>query len=367
MEEELLYQVALTMAPHIGNVQAKILVQQFGSASAIFKVSIHQLEKVEGMGATRARAIKRFHDWDTAAAQVARLKASSLRTLFLSDEDYPRRLLNCYDPPTLLYYEGEASLNQSHHLGIIGTRHHSEYGRQAAEKLVADLQSLQVSIISGMAYGIDGVAHRAALKNGMTTIGVLAHGLDTIYPPEHAGLAREITRNKGALVTEFPPQTLPDKHHFPIRNRIVAGLCDAIVVVETGIKGGSMITAELANGYNRDVFAYPGRATDPKSSGCNQLIRQNKAILLNNASELLEWLGWNESPKSATNPQRPLFPELNPTEQRLVDLLTEKPDAHIDTLSMMAGIPQSAMAAALLSLEMNNIIMSLPGKRYRLL
>ena len=192
-------------------------------------------------------------------------------------------MLNCYDSPTLLYYKGEADLNGDKIVAIIGTRNHTDYGKQITEQLVEELTEQNVVVVSGLAYGIDAIAHKAAVKNNLPTVGVLAHGLDQVYPPQHTGLAKEMLKAGGGLLTEFRSKSKPDKHNFPTRNRVVAGMSDATIVIETGIKGGSMITAELANNYNKDVFAFPGKVTDTKSAGCNYLIKNNKAILLTDA------------------------------------------------------------------------------------
>jgi DNA processing protein len=223
-----------------------------------------------------------------------------------------------------------------------------------------------VLVISGLAFGVDGLAHKAALKNSLFTVGVLAHGLDSVYPSQHLGLAKEMLQ-QGGLLTEFVSNTKPDKHHFPNRNRIVAGMCDALVVVETGIRGGSMITAELANGYNKDVFAYPGRTTDAKSAGCNYLIKNNKAILLTEASELKEMMGWQENKKKKQGVQQQLFIQLTHEEQGIVNFLKEKGTATIDELNIHSNKSSSAIAAAVLNLELQGIIAALPGKQYRLL
>jgi DNA processing protein len=205
--------------------------------------------------------------------------------------------LNCYDPPAILYYRGNADLNSSKIIAIVGTSNNSDYGKLVTEKLIKELSSENILIVSGLAFGIDGIAHKAALKNNLSTVGVLAHGLNKIYPPEHSSLAKEMILN-GGLLTEFTSNSKPDKHNFPIRNRIVARISDATIVIETGVKGGSMITAELANGYNKDVFAFPGKTTDTKSAGCNYLIKNNKAILLTDAEQLIETMGRKETKKS---------------------------------------------------------------------
>ena len=366
MNQDLLYQLALMNVPHIGSVQARILVDKLGSAEAIFKSSKNHLEKIEGIGSIRAKRIKEFKGFDICEREIAFIHRYGIETFFLTDKKYPQRLLHCYDPPSLLFYKGKANLNASKIIGVIGTRNNTDYGKQQTEKLIRDLSTEQILVISGLAFGIDAIAHKTAIKNGLPTIGVLAHGLDQVYPPEHTNLAKDMIRKGGGLLTEFPSRTKPDKHNFPTRNRIVAGLCDAIIVIETGVKGGSMITAELANGYNKDVFAFPGKVSDAKSTGCNQLIQQNKAILLNDAEQLLEALGWKETIKKNVPKQKELFIQLNPEEKIIVDMLQEKASLHIDEIKRFSNLSNSTVAATILNLELNNIIVSLPGKIYRL-
>ncbi|MEI6949595.1 DNA-processing protein DprA [Paraflavisolibacter sp. H34] len=366
MKSELLYQLALTLIPNIGDVHAKILVQHFGSAGAVFRAGKGEIENIEGIGTVRARCIREFHDFDRAEKEIGFLERYGIRPLFLTDPDYPQRLLNCYDSPTLLFYKGAADLNASWVVSIIGTRHHTDFGKAFTEKLVKELAEEKVLVVSGLAFGIDGAAHKAALKHDLPTVGVVGHGLDTIYPSEHAGLARDMARHGGGLLTEFLSTTKPDKHHFPLRNRIVAGMSDATVVVETAIKGGSMITAKLADSYNRDVFAVPGRPGDAKSAGCNHLIKYNKAILLTGADDLLEVMGWKERKKEAGPHQRELFIEMTPEERQVVELLQEKGTAHIDEINLRSGLSSSSVAAAMLNLELQGLIATLPGKLYKL-
>jgi len=218
-----------------------------------------------------------------------------------------------------------------------------------------------------MAYGVDAIAHKAAVRNNLPTVGVLGHGLDQIYPPDHSNLAKDMVKNGGGLLTEFRSQTKPDKHNFPTRNRIVAGMSDATIVVESGIKGGSMVTAELANGYNKDVFAFPGKVTDNKSAGCNYLIKSNKAMLLTDAQQLIEIMGWEEkSQKSKGKSQKEIFIELSKDEKIIVDILNEKGPVQIDELNLRSGLSSSAIAAAILNLELQNVVYGLPGKIYKL-
>jgi len=366
MNSELLNQLALTLVPNIGDVQAKILVNYFGDAASIFKAKKSSLEKIEGIGEVRAKSIKDFDDFHLAEHEMKFVEKYKIKTLFLTDENYPKRLLNCYDSPTLLFYKGSADLNASKILAIVGTRSNTDYGKQFTEKLVKDLSEQNILIISGLAHGIDAIAHKAALKNNLPTVGVVGHGLDKVYPAENTNLAKDMVKDGGGILSEFFSGTKPDKHNFPLRNRIVAGLSDATVVVETNIKGGSMITAKLADAYNRDVFAVPGRTNDKASSGCNHLIKYNKAILLTDAEELLDILGWKEKKKERVKQQKELFIELSSEEKQIVQLLQEKEMVHIDEINLRSGLSSSGAAAAILNLELQGVIASLPGKMYRL-
>ncbi len=365
MHSELFYQLALTLVPNIGDVQAKILVQHFGDAESIFKAKPSSLEKLEGIGEIRAHSIKHFNDFHLAEAELKFIDKYKIRTLFLTDEAYPKRLLNCYDSPTLLFYKGTADLNASRIIAIVGTRSNTDYGKAFTETFIKDLSEQNVVIISGLAYGIDAIAHKASLKNRLPTVGVVGHGLSKIYPSQHSELAKELIAAGGGILSEFFHDTKPDKHNFPLRNRIVAGLSDATVIVESTVKGGSMITAKLADGYNRDVFAVPGRTTDKLSAGCNHLIKYNKAVLLTDADEFLDVMGWKEK-KATPKKQRELFIELTPDEKTVFGLLQQKEAAHIDEINSNSGLSSSAVAAALLTLELQGIVQSLPGKMYKL-
>ena len=367
MNAELIYQLALTQVTHIGFVHARILVQQLGSASAIFKASQSTLEKIEGIGEVRARSIRHFRDFGAVEKEINFVEKYKVTTLFMNDPGYPQRLLNCYDFPVLLFYKGTADLNASKILAIVGTRSNTDYGKQFTEKLIKDLVTHQVVITSGLAFGIDAIAHKAALKNNLATVGVIGHGLDQMYPQQHTPLAKEMVKEGGGILTEFRSGIKPDKHNFPGRNRIVAGISDATIVIETGTKGGSIITADLANGYNRDVFALPGKTTDHKSAGCNQLIQRNKAILLSDAQQLIETLGWEHKEKIPKQPQRQLFIQLSGDEKCIINSFNEKDVMHIDELNLRTGLSNSAIAAAILNLELQNILQSLPGKLYKLI
>ncbi len=366
MHPDLLYQLALTFVPNIGPVQAKILLQHC-EAEEIFHAKKTFLEKIEGIGPIRADAIKKFDGFNRAEEEIKFIEKYKIKPIFLTDEAYPKRLLNCYDSPTLLFYKGEADLNAEKIIAIIGTRSHTDYAKQVTEKLVKELAAQNVTIISGLAFGVDAIAHKSAIKNEVPTVGVLAHGLNQIYPAEHAGLAKDMIKHSGGLLTEFGSHSKPDKHNFPTRNRIVAGMSDATIVIETGIKGGSMITAELANSYNKDVFAVPGKTTDTKSAGCNYLIKNNKAILFTDGQDVLETMGWQDkNNKSAVRKQKQLFIEMTAEEKIIAGILNEKETVPIDEINMKSGLSSSAVAAAILNLELQNVVLSLPGKQYRL-
>ena len=365
MVSELIYQLSLCQVPDIGNVHAKKLCDTFGSASAVFKAPSWELEKIEHIGEIKAKSIKKFRDFARAEKELAFIEKYGIKPLFLTDSEYPQRLLNCFDPPAMLFYKGNADLNAPRVVAIVGTRNNTEYGKYISEKLVKSLVRVNATIVSGLAFGIDTIAHRCSLKYGLPTIGVVAHGLDTIYPPENTNLAKQMIRH-GGLLTEFRSDTKPDKHNFPSRNRIVAGISDATVIVESGLKGGSNITANLAWDYNRDVFAVPGRITDVKSEGCNRLIRENKAMLLDDPDYLIAMMGWKENEKKKVMSQIHMFPEMTDVEKKIIELLRKHNDTGIDEMNFRTGYSSSSIASALLNLEMQGILKVLPGKRYRL-
>ena len=242
--------------PNIGDIHAKALISYFGNAEAIFSARKKELEVLEGIGTIRAVSIKNFHDFEKTEEEIRFIKKYKITPLFITDKNYPQRLLNCYDSPSMLYYKGNADLNSSKILAIVGTRNNNEYGKNICEKLVEELAGEEVIVVSGLAFGIDSIAHRAAIKNEMKTVGVLAHGLDRVYPSQNSSLAKQMITN-GGLLTEFRSLTKPDRQNFPSRNRIVAGISDAVIVVETGIKGGSLITAELATVTIRTFSPFP--------------------------------------------------------------------------------------------------------------
>lgn len=364
MQSDLLYQIALTLVPNIGDVRAKALIETFGDAASIFKTPKKHLEAIDGIGTIAANSIKDFTDFKVCEDEINFIEKNKITPLFISDEQYPQRLLNCYDSPTLLYYKGNADLNTTKIVSVVGTRNNSDYGKTVCENLMQDLSDHNVLVISGLAFGIDSIAHKAALKNKLKTVGVVAHGLDKIYPAQNKSLAKEML-SQGGLLTDFMSGTNPDRQNFPRRNRIVAGICDALVVVESSKKGGSLITAELANNYNKDVFAIPGRVNDLRSEGCNYLIKNNKSLLITSADDLLHIMNWKDEPKKIKK-QRELFIELTPDEKIITDILAQQESIQIDQLYFKSGLSSSAVANALLMLEMQGVVSMLPGKVFKL-
>lgn len=362
-EQQLFYQIQLTLIPNVGDVLARNLVSYCGSIENIFKKNAH-LEKVPGIGPVIAKNIKEFRDEKLVEDEIEFIQKHNITPLFYLDEKYPARLKNYQDSPILLYYKGNADLNSSRMVAVVGTRKATEYGKDWTEKFVSAITPYNVTVVSGLAFGIDIAAHKASLKNNLPTIGVLGHSFKTIYPAQHKTVSERM-QEQGGLLTEFPVSANFDKENFPKRNRIVAGMTDAIIIVESGARGGALITAEIANSYNKDVFAVPGRVNDEFSAGCNYLIKQNKAMLLESATDLALLLGW-ENKKTKPSALRPLFIELEESEVPIVELLKSKDSLLIDDIALQINYPSSQLAAALLNLEFKGVIKSLPGKVYKL-
>jgi DNA processing protein len=362
MEDEWLHRIALTLIPTLGPVRIKNLIEHFGNATAALNSSRKEWLRVPQMTEAACKEMKNKQVLEEAAKEWQWINEHAITPLFLTDPNYPHRLRQCYDPPALLFYKGSASLNHPRMLSIIGTRNSSSYGKQVTEELMEKLKGANVTIISGLAFGIDAIAHRSAMQKNVPTIGVLAHGLNTIYPWQHQHLATEMCTH-GGLLTEFNSSALPEKHQFPRRNRIVAGLSDATLVVETAVKGGSMITAELAFQYNRDVFAVPGKIYDRNHSGCLQLIKQNKAILYTSPTALMDWLGWQETKPTPAH-QQSLFEHFSADETYIVSCLSPTNGISIDELMISTGWQTSRLAAILLQLELKQAVRCLPGKRF---
>lgn len=349
----------------MGEKIGKILITHCGQAEAVFKEKRKTLESIPEIGPVLSAQIWKKEIFKRVEKELMFMEQHQVSSLFYFHDDYPSRLKQCVDAPLLLYYKGNANLQTAKILSIIGTRKATKYGKDITEQIIRDLSHHQVLIISGLAYGIDTYAHRYALQNSLPTIGVLGHGLDTIYPTENRALSLEMLEN-GGLISEYPSFTKLDPGLFPRRNRIVAGMSDAVLVVEAAQRGGALITATIANSYNRDVFAIPGRIGDMRSKGCNNLITENKAALVQSASDICDMLGWNHQPKQKNAKQRSLFIELPDDARKIMDFFqTQQADVAIDDLCKQIDLPLSKITCALLTLEMENLIEVLPGKKYR--
>lgn len=364
MSEQLLYKIGLTLIPGVGDIGGKKLVAYCGGPEAVFREKRRQLEKIPGIGPQTIDNIVKQNVLSRAEEEIAFIDKRNIRPLFYLDKDYPKRLQHCADSPMLVYYKGCANLNQQRIVGIVGTRNASDYGKHFCERIVEELIPDQVIIVSGLAYGIDSCAHRASLKYGIQTVGVLAHGLDRIYPYSNKGMSEKMIEN-GGLLTEFMSQTNPDRENFPRRNRIVAGMIDALIVVESAKRGGALITAEIANSYSRDVFAVPGRIGDTYSEGCNYLIRINKAALLESAANIRYLMGWNQQ-STSVSAQTKLFKEFTEDEQKIMDIFGQEKECGIDEIMLRSEFPASKLAGLLLTLEFDGIIVALPGKKYKI-
>ncbi|MFT4203203.1 MAG: DNA-processing protein DprA [Chitinophagaceae bacterium] len=367
MRDEKIYQLALSCIPNIGPVQVKRLLEYYERPQYIFEASFKELKNIEQIGEARARDIRDFRDFDVAAYELDFMDQHGINLVFYTDSRYPHRLRNCFDPPIFLFAKGDMELNVAKIIAVVGTRSNSSYGKSVTEELIQSLKGQKgILVVSGLALGIDAIAHRACLENGIPTVGVLGHGLGSIYPFQHKSLAEKMMECNGGILSEFFHEVAPDKYNFPRRNRVVAGLADATIVVETATKGGSMITAELANGYNRDVFAVPGKLTDAKSAGCNWLIANKKAELYGSPKDFMQLMGWDEVKKANHFRQRQLFVDFDENEFVLVKILEEKNGISIDELAGLAEMSQGKTASALLNLELKGVVESLPGKRYAL-
>jgi len=366
LQSGLLYQIGLTLIPGIGDVLGKKLITMFGSAEAIFREPARHLKKMERVGELLTQAVGNKEILLRAEKEVRFIEHYNIIPLFFTDKCYPKRLKQCFDSPVILFYIGNAGLNPDHVIGLVGTRNATGYGKITTYKLVEGLVSRQIMVISGLAYGIDSCAHRSALELGLETVGVLGHGLDRIYPMQNKTLAEKMI-NQGGLLTEFLSESMPDRENFPKRNRIIAGLCDAVIVVEAAQKGGALITADIANSYNRDVFAVPGRIGDLYSEGTNFLIRTNRAALVQKAEDIEYLMGWKQDKTVSPCRQPKLFLELTPEEEQIVALLNEKGSQGIDEITLQTEIPVSKTSSSLLNLEFEGKVKCLPGKIYTLL
>ncbi len=367
---ELLYQISLKQIHGVGDVIAKNLIAYCGSASAVFKAKREELVKIPQVGEYVAQCILKGKNnvelFNRSEVELKFIEEEHITPLFFTDAAYPNKLKHCHDAPILLFYKGNADLNKEKIIAVIGTRNATEYGKQQTEKLIRELAAENILTVSGLAYGIDVCAHKAALAHKLDTVGVLAHGLDDLYPSVHSNVANKMV-HQGGLLTEFLSQTNPDKENFPKRNRIVAGMCDAVIVVESKRTGGALITAEIAQTYNRDVFAFPGRAEEELSAGCNMLIKRNKAGLIENAADFLYAMGWEQSEtKKAKSTQFVLPVNLSEDEHQIINLIKDSQPVHVDEICQKLQLTPGKASGLLLQLEFGNLIKSLPGKLYTL-
>lgn len=367
MTNILQHKIALSLIPGIGITLTKNLIAYVGSVEGIFKEKRQNLLKIKGIGGHLANNIVNNKALDKADKEIEFIEKHNVKLYFYLDDNYPFKLKQCEDAPIIIYQIGDVDLNKSKILSIVGTRRATNYGKEVCENLVKKLaeRGHDLIIVSGLAHGIDSYAHKASLKNNLETIAVLGHGLQTIYPAIHKSLARQIAQ-KGALLTEFPSEINPDRPHFVKRNRIIAGLADATIIIESGEKGGALITADIANSYNRDVFAIPGRIEDNYSIGCNKLIKTNKAALLESVEDLEYILGWDSQNQEKKQIQQELFKELTKTELSLYKIIKDNNETSIDQLSIMAKLPMSKVSSSLLEMEFGGFIRCLPGKIYKI-
>lgn len=360
-----LYAIALSMIEGVGSINAKKLIAYTGGIEEVFREKKKNLLKIPGINENLVDQLQKADTLKAAEKELSFIQKNDIQILFYLDDEYPVRLKQCADSPILLYVKGIASLHQEKVISMVGTRSATEYGKICCEQIIQQLvdRNHKILVVSGLAYGIDIAAHRAALKHKLQTVAVLGHGLNMIYPAAHTQYARDIAE-QGALVTEYPSQITLDKALFVRRNRIIAGLADATIVIESAEKGGALITAELANSYNREVFAVPGRITDPYSSGCNRLIAENKARIFHTVDDLENALGWKrtEQPRYI---QTQLFADLSEEENIILNVIRNHDEMLIDLISLETNIPIHKVSAALLNLEFAGLIKSLPGKRYK--
>jgi len=368
-EQEVFYTIALTRMTGFNSQMALQLYQELGGGQQVYE---HRNDIGNLVPDCSPRFVEALRNWDDAlkraAAEMEFIVMHHIRVLTLNDADYPQRLRHCPDAPVVLYYKGNADLNQRYVLDIVGTRRCTTYGQDLIRRFISDLRTLcpDVLILSGLAYGIDVCAHRNALEQGFETVGVLAHGLDQIYPNAHRSTAVQMV-SQGGLLTEYMSQTEPVANNFRQRNRIVAGCSDATILVESAIKGGGLITCRIAQEYGREVMAFPGAVGMPYSEGCNRMIRNNTAALITSAADFVENMGWQVQSQTPEAVERQLFPDLTAEEQAVVNLLQQANDLQLNVLSVKTNIPISPLTALLFNLEMKGVVRPLAGGTYHLL
>ncbi len=364
MEKDYFYEIALSLAPNIGPITANLLIQHCGSAEEVFQTVHPKLKRIQGIRSNTFKGLKDPDIFRRAEKELKFITENRIQVISITDSLYPVRLKTCHDAPFILYFKGNANLGAKKVIAIVGTRHATEYGKVLTHQLIDELKMYNPLIVSGLAYGIDIAAHKAAMEEGLQTIAVLGHGLDRIYPSLHTSVAKRMVE-QGGLLSEFTSCIKPDRENFPVRNRIIAGLCEAIVLVEAGINGGALITADMAFSYNREVFAFPGRINDEASKGCNRLIASNTAQIILSGKDISKHLAWDQTAHRIV--QRKLMIELSEEEQKVITVLSGYDKITIDLLADKLKIPGPRLSALLLGMEMNGLIKALPGKQYSVL
>jgi DNA processing protein len=361
-EQDLFYLLALQKVEGVGDIVAKKLLSHCGNAEAVFKTKANQLSAIDGIGSVLIQKLKDKTVFEKAETELKFIRENAINTVFFQDEDYPERLKHCIDGPVLLFTSGNFNFKNRKMISIVGTRQITSYGTEFCKKMIADLAPLNPIIVSGFAYGVDIVTHQAAMEHNLQTIGVVAHGLNQIYPPVHKKYVAKMEEN-GGFMTEFWSSSNPEKENFVRRNRIVAGMSEATIVIESADRGGSLITANIANDYNRDVFAVPGRTSDKYSQGCNNLIKTQKANLLTSAADLIYILNWDL--EKETKPiQKQLFVTLENDEQKIYDYLLKNGKELMDSIAMDCDFPIFKISSLLLNMELKGVIRPLPGKLF---
>ena len=359
---DLFYTLALQRVEGVGDIMAKKLISHCGSAEGVFKTKSNQLAAIDGVGTTLLKNLKDQSVFDKANKEIAFIQNNNINVAYFQDENYPDKLKHCVDAPLVLFTAGNIDLKSRKIISIVGTRQITSYGMEFCKKLIEDLVPLNPVIVSGFAYGVDIVAHQLAMENNLQTIGVLAHGLNQIYPKTHKKYMAKMEQN-GGFMTEFWSSANPDKENFVKRNRIVAGIAEATIVIESADRGGSLITANIANDYNRDVFAVPGRTTDKYSAGCNNLIKTQKANVLTSAADLIYILNWDIKEESKAV-QKQLFVSLDNDEQKIYDYLLKTGKELMDIIALECEFPIYRISALLLNMELKGVIRPLPGKLF---
>ncbi len=357
--------MALSQVPGLGPVAGRTLIRYCGTAEAVFKEKKRALIKIPGIGKTVIDSLYQKGSRKKIENEARFVEDQKIAVIPFNSHDYPTRLKQIMNSPLLLFVKGQTNLNHPRITAIVGTRKNTIHGSKITAEIVSGLGIYNSITLSGLALGIDACAHRSSIENKIPTVAVVAHGLDMIYPAKHAALAEEMVANGGAIISECFSGTELHPDMFPRRNRIVAGLCDALIVAESMVKGGSMITASIAHSYNRDVFAVPGRKSDKMSEGCNYLIKSLRAAMCESAEDLANGMNW-ETPGTPKHKQMVLFENLNETEQIIIEKLQAEQPVHIDTLLTKTNLPLSKLTVALLELEMKGIINNMPGKTYAL-